>query len=163
MKTLFVLFLSLFTLNALGYITENIPNGCGDYGAYYAVFIKNTYTCASGYFLPANTLGCQPCPNGYICNGGTFEFNATKSQGTILTDSSISSNLNNMCSDNFTNVLHARFEPNTIDISWYNGSEQITNDVNADATCTYNDTFNLPSPPSKPGYDFGGWRVKTTN
>ena len=50
---------------------------------YYAVYEPNFYTCTSGQYLPANTLGCVSCPNGFSCNGGTFGFNSDYFQITI--------------------------------------------------------------------------------
>jgi len=55
-----------------------------------------------------------------------------------------------------TTNLQANWEPNTIDITWYNG-----NDVFATNSCVYDDILTLPSgTPTKTGYTFDGWRVK---
>ena len=55
-----------------------------------------------------------------------------------------------------TTNLQANWEPNTIDITWYNG-----NDVFATNSCVYDDILTLPSgTPTKTGYTFDGWRVR---
>ncbi len=49
--------------------------------AYKAVYEKNQYTCPSGYYLPANIDGCEPCAYGHVCSGGTYVFNTETDQG----------------------------------------------------------------------------------
>ena len=52
-------------------------------------------------------------------------------------------------------------EPNTLNINWYNGNTQLSVSTTSQS-CTYGETFSLPTPPSAPnGYHFGGWKVKT--
>ena len=51
---------------------------------YWAIYEINEYHCDVGYFLPANTLGCRPCPNGFTCPGGTFEFDPDSFVDAIL-------------------------------------------------------------------------------
>ncbi len=41
----------------------------------------NSYTCAAGQYLPANSTTCSNCTNGNFCTGGTFNFNASSNQG----------------------------------------------------------------------------------
>ena len=89
-----------------------MPNQCGVIGNdLHAVFEINTYTCESGQFLPADALGCVSCPADYTCNGGTFDYNATISQG-IEHKRQITTNVSNACSSNFAHNLHAVFEAN---------------------------------------------------
>lgn len=99
---------------AFGYITENVTNGCYDTfnnpQKIMAVFTINTYTCASGYFLPADTLGCAPCPAGATCAGGTYEYNAKYATG-VTRNVVITQNQTNMCS--YANTLRAKFQINT--------------------------------------------------
>lgn len=111
MKRVFV-FLILITQPVFAYYTETIPNQCGVIGNdLCAIFEINTYTCESGQFLPADALGCVSCPADYTCNGGTFDYNATISQG-IDPKRQITTNVSNACSSNFGHELNAVFEPN---------------------------------------------------
>ena len=156
MKKILLLSL-LFIQPVYAYYTETIPNQCGVIGNnLYAVFEINTYTCESGYFLPADTLGCVQCPNGYMCNGGTFSYNAKISQG-ITYKTQFNENVSNACSSNFGHNLFAVFEPNTITINWDDGTNTTQN------TCTYGQSITLPPTPVRPGYKFGGWRIKNQN
>ncbi len=156
MKKILLLSL-LLTQPSLAYYTETIPNQCGVIGNnLLAVFEVNTYTCQSGEFLPADTLGCVQCPNGYTCSGGTFSYNATESQG-IKYKTQFNESVSNACSSNFGHKLVAVFEPNTITINWDDGTNTVQN------TCTYGQSITLPPTPVRPGYKFGGWRVKNQN
>ena len=84
---------------------------CEDATDYFAVYEPYSYTCNSGQYLPANTLGCVSCPSGFSCNGGTFDFNPDYFQG--LSFESVPNNtMNNICADNFPVDLHAIYEPN---------------------------------------------------
>ena len=56
-------------------------------------------------------------------------------------------------------TLTAQYRPNTIDIAWYSDNVKITGDATAATTCTYNGTFTLPTPPTKLGYVFDGWKA----
>ena len=110
MKRVFIS-LTLITQPVFAYYTETIPNQCGVIGNdLYAIFEINNYTCPSGQFLPADALGCVSCPNGYTCNGGTFSYNATESQG-IKYKTQFNESVSNACSSNFVHELVAIFEP----------------------------------------------------
>ena len=131
MKKLLLLSL-LLTQPSFAYYTETIPNQCGVIGnELFAVFEINTYTCESGYFLPADTLGCVQCPNEYTCNGGTFNYNPTISQG-ITYKTQITTNISNACSSNFGHEWAAIFEPNqyTCSAGYYlpAGNDWLTDD-----------------------------------
>lgn len=77
----------------------------------YATYEANTYNCAAGYYLPANTLGCKPCPNGFTCSGGIFQFNSFLFQGLYI-DKYISTTMNNVCAANFSSNIIAIYTPN---------------------------------------------------
>ncbi len=124
-----------------------------DYKAFKAIYEPYTYTCAPGEFLPANTFMCKPCPSGYVCNGGTFNFDPNMYQGIVL-DLIPESTINYVCASNFTPKLRAVYEPNTITINWDDGTNTTQN------TCVYGQSITLPPEPVRPGYKFGGWRVK---
>ncbi len=81
---------------------------------YLAVYEINSYDCATGYYLPANTLGCKPCPSGFNCPGGTFQFNPDMFQGLSFTEN-ITTTINNVCAANFPNIINAIYEPNKHD------------------------------------------------
>lgn len=202
MKKLFFIFTVLFSANTFAYITQDIVDGCDSAKQFYPVFQINSYTCDSGYYLPANsdrcenclrgyncaggtyifnqttdqgiftlsytcnsgyflpadTLGCQPCPSGHICNGGTFEYNPTKSQGITFTRP-INANVTHGCSVNFGTHLVPIFQPNTVTLNYDDGVGNT-----ASTSCTYDGLVNLPpTPPTREGYDFKGWKVVTNN
>ena len=110
-----IIFLS-FLLNAnvaFGYVNETIQNQCGIMGnKFFAIHTINSYTCQSGEFLPAYTLGCQPCPSGYTCSGGTYVFNENKYQGAVKSATYIDNDLTNMCSINAYHEMIAKITPN---------------------------------------------------
>ena len=159
MKKLFFIFTVLFSANAFALLyTEDIVEGCNNPTIFYPVFQINSYTCNSGYFLPADTLGCQPCPSGHTCNGGTFNYNPTQSQGITFTRP-INANVTHGCSVNFGTYLVPIFQPNTVTLNYDDGNGNTTS-----TSCTYDGLVNLPpTPPTREGYDFKGWKVVTNN
>ena len=54
--------------------------------------------------------------------------------------------------------VEINWEPNTINLNWYNGDEKLTV-ANASQTCTYDGMITVPTQPTKPGYTFNGWKV----
>lgn len=78
---------------------------------YLATYTPNQYTCNAGEFLPANALGCVPCPAGGDCIGGTYKFNPNTSQGLVI--NTISNDiLHGVCAENFLSRLNATYKPN---------------------------------------------------
>ena len=152
MKKIFVcFFIILFTSNAFALYTSNIPNACGVvHNNLIARFQINTYTCNVGYFLPADTEGCVPCPTDHVCSGGTFEFNPTQSQGIVY--KRLTQTATDSCASNITHKMVANFQPNTVTLNYDNN-----NGTTQTGTCTYDGTITLPDSPSKPGYTFVGW------
>lgn len=151
-----IIFLSIFFINnAFGYL--NTQNACGiEPAVIVAQFTPRTYTCEVGYYLPANTDGCRPCPSGYTCLGGTFEGNSTQSQGLVRV-SDTTTTMNNACATNAPRVMVAVFVPNTeniVGINWNNNGSFST------TMCTVGDTIDLPPTPTRVGYVFTGWKVK---
>ena len=103
MKKIFVLFSFVFTSSAGADIVTDFSNMCGDvgYDRVYAVFSPVPIICEPGTFLPADALACASCPDGYTCNGGTFEYNETDAQGLTLNQSYIvSMGQNKLCASN---------------------------------------------------------------
>jgi hypothetical protein len=65
----------LYNQNGTNACAANMPH------TFRAVFTINQHTCNPGYYLPANTDGCVPCPADSYCPGGHYTFNETLSQG----------------------------------------------------------------------------------
>ena len=160
MKYLF-LFLSLFLLTpAFAAYTENVQDSCVPFfQEMVAVFHPIEYTCDFGYFLPANVTGCRPCPKNYKCPGGTFKFNENQPQGAVFnSDNIITENISNGCLLTMPNKMYANFEPNVINITYDYKDESGTK---IQSSCIYGELIELPAVPSRQGYVFGGWKVKT--
>jgi hypothetical protein len=56
--------------------------------------------------------------------------------------------------------LQATWEPNTIDVTWYSDGSQLSVQASA-TTCVYDDDLYLPAAPTKTGYTFKGWTVRS--
>jgi len=66
-------------------VTEDIKNACEEKSYIYSpTFAINQYNCASGKYLPADSLGCESCLRGYTCAGGIYDYNATNDQGIVI-------------------------------------------------------------------------------
>ena len=78
----------------------------------YRYSVPYTYTCASGYFLPANTTACEPCPTGFSCSGGTYAFNEKQSQGLTFAGQYYTGDVTKACATNFNRVLNGIYTPN---------------------------------------------------
>ena len=58
--------------------------------------------------------------------------------------------------------LQADWQPNTINLRWYNENERLTVQSSAQS-CVYDGTLTIPSTqPTRTGYTFAGWEVKYT-
>jgi len=56
--------------------------------------------------------------------------------------------------------LAADWQPNTINLSWYNEDEKLTVQQSAQS-CVYDGTLSIPAtPPTRTGYTFAGWKVR---
>ena len=101
------------TFDAWALYTDILTNQCGVVlNNMYANFVPNTYTCESGEFLPANTLGCKPCPNDYRCPGGIYDFNENRFQGAEKSTTYITHDLTNMCAKKSDHFYVGVFTPN---------------------------------------------------
>ena len=56
-------------------------------------------------------------------------------------------------------ALEPDFSANTINTTWYSNGEQLTGN-NIPGTCRYDAALTPPTPAARPGYVFGGWRLK---
>ena len=54
--------------------------------------------------------------------------------------------------------VEINWEPNTINLNWYDGDTKLTV-ANNSQTCVYDGTLTVPAQPTKPGYTFNGWKV----
>ena len=64
--------------------------------------------------------------------------------------------------DNVANrsaALEPDFSANTINTTWYSNGTQLTGNGIPDS-CTYDEQLLPPTPEARPGYTFGGWKVK---
>ena len=60
-----------------------------------------------------------------------------------------------------TSNLQASWQPNTLNIEWYDGDTRITPSNYQARTCTYDSGITVPAnPPTKEGFAFAGWTVK---
>ena len=87
-----------YATGAFGENVSDFPNMCGADGYTHMYAVPRSFTCASGYFLPANATQCYECPSGYTCNGGTFTFNAKMAQG--ISTSFVPTNAPKACAAN---------------------------------------------------------------
>ena len=127
-----------------------------DISDYIAEYELNSYTCNAGYFLPANTDGCEPCPSGGTCPGGTFEFNPDVFQGVSFA-SVPGATMNNSCASNFPIDLVAEYEPNTINIVWDHADAADISANNA-GSVTYGGDIRTPKKAQHiNGKVFAGW------
>ena len=56
---------------------------------------------------------------------------------------------------NGTANIEINWEPNTIQLGWYDGDQQIAGPT----SCVYDGTITVPPQPTKLGYTFNGWKV----
>lgn len=164
MKKLFA-FLSFLFITQIAMADDIV---CDDSGIrYFAIYEINTYDCPSGYYLPANTLGCKPCPSDFNCPGGTFQFNPDMFQGLEFRDT-ITTTMNNACAANFPSGISAIYAPNVHDCAtgFYmpanmDGCIQCPeNNYCAGGTYTFNETVTqgiIPCPDSNPYAPVGMW------
>jgi hypothetical protein len=99
---------------------------------------------------------------GTICFVFSLILISTKSYSDIAANNS-----NPSCDNSTLNTytgpaaLEAKWNANTIQLKWYKDDELLTVQTAANQ-CTYDGTMTLPSTrPTKTGYDFNGWKVKT--
>ena len=129
MNKLFASLLTIFITQSVyaDLITQNTIKGCddgfinidnNDYLNMFAIFSPNQHTCPSGQYLPANIDGCRACPINGTCNGGTYSFNESKSQGIDFSFPFTQSQINSCVSgligidnNNHLNIF-AIFSPN---------------------------------------------------
>ena len=55
--------------------------------------------------------------------------------------------------------LRANYESNTLNLRWYDDDNNRINVSSSSDSCIYGGAINLPTPPTKRGYTFKGWKV----
>ena len=164
MKKVFVLFFIVFSLPVSGEIITDFSNLCGT-GYHYIHAVPKSDECESGEFLPANSVQCVSCPDGYTCAGGTYSYNPTLAQGIVKDANNpyISSNTHHTCSANLGHIMHATRTANVINLRWYDRDTELTVQPAAQS-CTYGEKITLPDTiPTRQGYIFSGWRLIRKN
>lgn len=138
--------------------TQEITNISDEYSILYsALLVGNEVTlCTNGYASDGSCVSylTGDCPTGY--------YDMATSSTTFISPN------NYVCSSGYVaygNTTHCDHNPGvtcvtlptaTMNINWYNYQDTIThNDV-----CYEGDLFPVPSPSSRPGYTFSGWRTK---
>ena len=101
---------------------------------------------------------------GTICLITTLSFLITPSFANITT-SPVDCDANTLANATDGTVnLTAQYTANNITFTYDANGGTTSNggtwSNNADTQCEYDDTFNLPTAPSKEGYVFGGWKVR---
>ncbi len=139
------------------YNTDILEACSADFAHTLIAFYKpNTYTCSAGNYLPAKSITCSVCPSGYTCVGGSYVFNPKSAQGLVY-KSAMTQKAENACSNNLSHDLIAIYTPNKIQLNWDDGTNITQN------TCQYGGAITLPPTPVRPGYVFGGWKIKNQN
>lgn len=115
-KNVLILFFTILNIHTVygdynTHTLDSVPSCDILSNSLYAVYEPIQYNCDYGYYLPANTLGCQSCPTNSVCYGGTFAFNANSFQGIDLQKISTTV-VNGACAGNFPNRMNAVYEPN---------------------------------------------------
>ena len=59
---------------------------------------------------------------------------------------------------NFPSDFYAVYDPVTVTLNFDDDNGNTTQ-----TTCTYDGLINLPTPPTREGYDFVGWKIETNN
>lgn len=155
MKKIFILFSMFYIFPSFAEILNDFSNMCGMYHYMYAV--PKSFTCLPGQFLPASGYECVSCPDGYTCVGGTYTFDSKNAQGLERGASQLSPDEHNTCAANTGHVMNGYWIANTITINWDDGTNTVQN------TCVYGQSITLPPTPVRPGYVFGGWKIKNQN
>ncbi len=64
-----------------------------------------------------------------------------------------------LSSDNGPVNIEINWEPNEINLKWYDNNTLLTVDTTSN-TCTYDSGLTPPTPPTRTGYTFKGWRAR---
>ena len=94
--------------------------------------------------------------------GYTFSAWQCKNGNTVLTNTGLGTgnDATKWKTDAAAVTCTAQWTANSVSIDW----DPTNGDSHTQNTCTYDNTIVIPSPPpSRPGYRFDGWKVKTTS
>ncbi len=114
MKKISALFSLIFVAPAFAETVSDFTNMCGVNGYRRLYAVPKSFTCSAGYFLPASSSTCAPCPDGYTCPGGTFEANTVNAVGLVIDNDNpyISYDIKNTCAANTGHRMNGFFSPN---------------------------------------------------
>ena len=84
---------------------------------------------------------------------------ATQSFATDLTGSSASCDSGVLGTEEGGVALRATFEPESIELRWYDNDKNLISVSNEQSSCTYGAGINVPTAPQRTGYKFNGWKV----
>jgi hypothetical protein len=124
--------------------------------AQYVNLYTVTYSCGTGG-------GTAPSDSNHYSNGDTVTTMAntcTVQAGTEFNNwlcGSTNVNAGSTFTINASTTCTAQWTQNTINVSWYDGDTLISDDI----SCSYGGDLDLPTPPTKTGYTFLGWKLRT--
>lgn len=176
MKFILFIFVALFSGSVMAddLIIENLSSDCGNAYSYSAIYEVNTYVCAAGTYLPAGAIECETCPDGYVCNGGVFNFSAIETQGVNAGDILLTDAVGSCGADEFNQSFSAIYEANIYDCAygyylpagndWLTDTQGCTKCTNdnycAGGTFTFSETVDQglsPCPDAHPFAPAGMW------
>ena len=140
-------------------VNTNISNTCSTNIRFFEPqWAPSVYNCSAGYYLPADEISCAECLENNYCPGGNLTFNETTPQGL------------NPCPNDTPYSPAASTSVDQcykiINLNWYldeNATTPLTVQPAAQK-CIYGQPIILPDTnPTKPGYVFSGWRLRTNN
>ncbi len=126
---------------------------------FYPLVVDYSSHCGSNQYPGGGTCrnyAQSTCPSGYHSYSLNANTIAEQSDGACPTNYEL---YTDMASCDIAQDPTCVDSPIIINLLWYDG----INETPSQSTCRYNQQITLPPTPVRPGYVFGGWRVKTNN